>query len=253
LEKLAVLASGRGTDFQSILDHIRLNILQNIKMVVLISNEINAFAIKRAQNADVKTEYIEGIIGKNFKDKTERIKARHNFDNRVIEILKKYGATVIALAGFNQIVSSALIDEFNMKILNIHPAYDTKKYGGIGMVGDKVHQAVLANRESFSGCTVHYVDNTVDLGPIIFRQKVQVKKNDTVRSLADRILVWEHRTYSKAIQMHVDKKNESNISLKEKDTLIDWEIDWNRRQKRYLEYQSEHSDEMYGKELNNIL
>jgi len=253
LERLAVLASGRGTDFQSILDHINLNILQDVEPVLLICNNSDAFALTRAKKAGVKTKYIEGIVGKKFPDLDSRRNARMKFDSAVIEELKKHKTTVIALAGFNQIVSPVLIDSYGMRVLNIHPAFDTERYGGVGMYGDHVHKAVLANHESYSGCTVHYVDNTVDLGPVILRQRVPIKNDDTVESLSDRILVWEHRSYAKALQIHVDN-NLKKINLSQKDVHEDeWEIRWNERQKKYINYQTENSVEIYGKSLNEII
>ncbi|MEE9585877.1 MAG: phosphoribosylglycinamide formyltransferase [Nitrososphaerales archaeon] len=254
MERLAVLASGKGSDFQSILDHIRLSVLRGVEAVLLISNNPEAYVLERARKAGVKAEYIEGIIGKKFPDKEARRKARAEFDATVLDVLKHNKATCIALAGFNQIVSPVIIDNYRLRIMNIHPAYDTRRYGGVGMVGEKVHEAVLANRERYSGCTVHYVDYTVDLGPVILRQRVPVKKSDTVRSLADRILVWEHRAYSKAIQVHVDEEFGRRSLLSEADLLKDdWEKRWNERQKLYLEYQRKHALDMYGRPLNDIL
>ena len=252
--RLAVLASGRGSDFQSILDHIRLGVLQNVEAALLISNTPDAYAMERARKAGVAVEYIEGVVGKKYPDKESRIRARQAFDAEALRILKQYDATVIALAGFNQIVTPVIIDEYRMRIMNIHPAYDVKRYGGVGMVGDHVHEAVLANHEQYSGCTVHYVEAAVDLGPAILRQLVPVKPGDTVRSLADRILVWEHRSYSKAIQIHVDGQFERRRDLSEQDLTNDeGEKRWNQRQQRYLEYQQEHAVELYGRPLEEIL
>ncbi|MFQ6134863.1 MAG: formyltransferase family protein [Nitrososphaerales archaeon] len=254
MERLAVLASGRGSDFQSILDHIRLSVLQGVEAILLISNNPEAYVMERARKAGVKAEYIEGIIGKKFPDKEARRKARREFDATVLDVLKHHNATVIALAGFNQIVSPVIIDDYRMHIMNIHPAYDTQRYGGVGMVGEKVHEAVLANRERHSGCTVHYVDYTVDLGPVILKQRVPVKENDTAKSLADRVLVWEHRTYSKALQIHVDGEFERRSRLSEEELLKDaWEKRWNERQRRYLEYQREHALDLYGRPLEDIM
>jgi phosphoribosylglycinamide formyltransferase-1 len=254
LEHLAVLASGRGSDFQSILDHLRLGVLKDIEAKLLISNSQGAYAMERAKKADVPVEYIEGVVGKRFQDKEARSRARQAFDIDLLETLKRYGATLVALAGFSQIVTSVVIDEYRTRIMNIHPAYDVKRYGGVGMVGDKVHEAVLANGEEYSGCTVHYVDYTVDLGPAILRQRVPVKSGDTVRSLADRILVWEHRSYPKAIQIHVDSEFERRRNLSEYDLRNDeWESGWSMRQQKYFDYQKEHAVELYGKPLDEIL
>ncbi len=254
MERLAVLASGRGSDFQSILDHVRLGVLQNVEIALLVSNNSEAYVMERARAAGVKVEYVEGIVGKKFPDKEARIRAREEFDAKVLQLLERYGATVVALAGFNQIVSPVLIDRFRMRIMNIHPAYDIRRYGGVGMVGEKVHEAVLANRETYSGCTVHYVDYTVDGGPVILRQRVPVKEGDTIKSLADRVLVWEHRVYPKAIQIHVDGEFERRRDLPEEMLAEDdWEKRWSERQKQYLEYQMKHSVDLYGRPLADIM
>jgi phosphoribosylglycinamide formyltransferase-1 len=210
--------------------------------------------MERARKADVPVKYVEGVVGKKYPDKESRSRARQAFDAEVLQILKQYDITVIALAGFNQIVTPVIIDEYRMRIMNIHPAYNVKRYGGVGMVGDHVHESVLANHEKYSGCTVHYVEDAVDLGPAILRQLVPVKPDDTVRSLADRILVWEHRSYSKGIQIHVDGQFELRRHLSEQDLQNDeWENRWNQRQQQYLEYQQKHATELYGKPLEEIL
>jgi len=254
LERLAVLASGRGSDFQSIVDHKRLGVLQNVEIALLVCNKSGAYVMERARLAGVPVEYVEGIVGRRFLDAESKRRAREEFDRKVLDILRRYGVTTVALAGFNQILSPLFIDEYRMKVMNIHPAYDTKRYGGVGMIGDRVHEAVLRNREPYSGCTVHYVDYTVDLGPVILRQRVPVKEGDTVRSLADRVLVWEHRTYSKAIQIHIDGEIEKRRSLSEEELAEDpWEMAWSERQRVYIDYQREHAVELYGRSLEEIL
>jgi len=254
LERLAVLASGRGSGFQAIIDHIKLDILNNVKVVLLISNNSEAYAIDRARENSVKVEYIEGLGGKKFQDTDSRNRAREEFDSKVLAVLRINHITLVSLAGFNQIISPVIIDEYNMKIMNIHPAYDMQKYGGVGMIGDRVHGSVLANKEKFSGCTVHYVDYKVDRGPIIINQKVPIMNNDTIISLSARVLVWEHRTYPKAIQIHIDNEFGRRKNLTEDELINDaWEMKWNLRQENYLEFQKRNEISMYGDTLRNIL
>ena len=121
--------------------------------------------------------------------------------------------------------------------MNIHPAKDLVKFGGRGMYGEHVHEAVLRAGEKESGCTIHYVDESVDGGPTIIQTTVPVNTTDTPETLAKRILIQEHRTYSKAIQLHADER----LKVSEGRVVIDWsdnwEEDWNRRQERFIEYQ----------------
>ena len=111
------------------------------------------------------------------------------------------------------------------------------------MFGERVHAAVLSAGEKMSGCSVHYVDDSVDGGPIIIQRRVPVESNDTPETLAKRILPHEHRTYSKAIQLHVDER----IKLEDGRAVIDWgggwEEEWNRRQAAFIRYQTEQSVE----------
>jgi phosphoribosylglycinamide formyltransferase 1 len=147
----------------------------------------------------------------------------------------------VALAGFMQVLGQPVIDAYNLAIMNIHPAKDMNKFGGRGMFGERVHAAVLQAGERESGCTVHYVDRSVDGGPIILQSTVSIESNDTPETLAHRILIQEHRTYSKAIQLHVDKRihvKNGKISI---DWSDNWEDKWNRRQEAFIQHQTEQS------------
>jgi folate-dependent phosphoribosylglycinamide formyltransferase PurN len=121
--------------------------------------------------------------------------------------------------------------------MNIHPAKDLVKFGGRSMFGERVHEAVLRSGAKESGCTIHYVDQSVDGGPIILQSTVPVEATDTPESLAHRILIQEHRTYSKAIQLHVDGR----IKIVDGKNLIDWsggwEEKWNRKQEALIKHQ----------------
>ena len=251
--KLGILASGRGTDFQSILDHIRMKILVNVEVKLVIYNNKDAYVRERAENVGIKAKFIQGTVGQKFDSKELRENARIEFDKQVVEFCNDEGVELIICAGFNQILSEYLVEHYTNRILNIHPAYDVVNYGGYGMVGMKVHNAVIEAGEKVSGCTVHYIDSTVDLGPILLQAKVPIYNGDTADSLAERVLVIEHRTYPKAIQLHADKrvKIENNKSVVDI-TSGDWEKKWNDRQVEYFLYQR---DEWLkdNKELSRIL
>ena len=145
--KLGILASGRGSDFQAILDHVKMGILQNVTIEVLVCNVENAFVIERAKNQGIGTNFIQGSAGMKFESNNEREKFREDFDSKIIEIFNKKDIDLVVCAGFNQIISNVLVKEFTNRILNIHPAYDVKRFGGYGMVGMKVHEAVIKERE----------------------------------------------------------------------------------------------------------
>ena len=251
--KLGILASGRGTDFQAILDHIRMKILVDVEVKLVIYNNKDAYVRERAENAGIKTKFIQGTVGQKFDSKESREDARVEFDKQVVESCNDEGVELIVCAGFNQILSEYLVEHYANRILNIHPAYDVVNYGGYGMVGMKVHNAVIEAGEKVSGCTVHYIDSTVDLGPVLLQAKVPIYDGDTAESLAERVLVVEHRTYPKAIQLHADKRVriENNKSVVDIDSS-GWEKKWNDRQIEYFLYQRDEWRKE-NKELSRIL
>ena len=128
--KLGILASGRGSDFQAILDHVKMGILQNVTIEVLVCNVENAFVIERAKNQGIGTNFIQGSAGMKFESNNEREKFREDFDSKIIEIFNKKDIDLVVCAGFNQIISNVLVKEFTNRILNIHRAYDVKRFGG---------------------------------------------------------------------------------------------------------------------------
>ena len=241
MKHLAVFASGRGTNFQAIVDHTEMGILRGIQVTLLVTNVPDAPAADFAKERSVPVSIIEGVFDKKFANKQEREMARSMFDEKAFEILSKNRIDLIALAGFMQVLGPRIIDAYSLGIMNIHPAKDLIRFGGRGMFGERVHAAVLRACEKESGCTVHYVDNSVDGGPIILQSTVPVEDADSPETLAHRILIQEHRTYSKAIQLHVDER----IHVKEGKVSIDWsdnwEDQWNRRQEAFIQHQTEQS------------
>ena len=237
MQQLAVFASGRGSNFRAILDHTRMRILQDVEVSLLITNDPNAPVIQAANENKIPTVIFEGIQGKKFTTKQEREKARAKFDELALERLRQNRIDLVALAGFMQVLGHTLVDAYEYRIMNIHPAKDLVKFGGRSMFGERVHEAVLRSGAKESGCTIHYVDQSVDGGPIILQSTVPVEATDTPESLAHRILIQEHRTYSKAIQLHVDGR----IKIVDGKNLIDWsggwEEKWNRKQEALIKHQ----------------
>jgi phosphoribosylglycinamide formyltransferase-1 len=241
MKKLAVLASGRGSNFRAILDHERMGVLRNVEVTLLLTNDGAAPAIQVANERSIPSASIEGVFGKRFSSKEERAAARRRFDEEAVQLLRSHRIDLVALAGFMQVLTTPVLEAYRFRIMNIHPAVDLKRFGGRGMFGERVHEAVLNAGEKVSGCSVHYVDDTVDGGPIIIQSRVPIEPSDNAEILAERILTHEHRTYSKAIQLHVDER----IKLENGTVVIDWsggwEEEWNRRQVAFIRHQSEQS------------
>jgi phosphoribosylglycinamide formyltransferase-1 len=237
MKRLAAFASGRGSNFQAIIDHVRLRALENIEVSLLISNDATAPALALAKEASIPSVFIQGIQNRKFNNKQEREEARNQFDAQSTTILKDYRIDIIALAGFMQVLGRPILQDHRYRIMNIHPALDLTRFGGRGMYGDRVHAAVLQAGETKSGCTVHYVVESVDGGPIILQAPVPVEPDDTHHTLAHRVLIQEHRTYSKAIQLHADERIHIHNGKVTIDWSNDWEAKWKERERAFIKYQ----------------
>lgn len=176
---VAVLVSGNGTNLQALIDNQQKNSDCPYKINVVISDNPGAFALTRAEKAGIKTYVLEkgNLKGQSLRDYRTR---------QIMEILRKEKTDIVVLAGFLTILSESLINEFPERIINIHPAL-LPDFGGPGMYGHHVHEAVLASGKKESGCTVHIVDKGCDTGRVILQRKVPVMAGDTPDSLADRI------------------------------------------------------------------
>ncbi|MCL1812935.1 MAG: phosphoribosylglycinamide formyltransferase, partial [Treponema sp.] len=130
---------------------------------------------------------------------------REELSNRLLGIAHEYQAELIILAGFLSILQGELLSEYEGRIINLHPAL-LPKYGGAGMYGSRVHEAVLAAGEKESGCTVHLVDAGTDTGPILLQRKVPVLQDDTAESLAERIHKEEHIVIVEAARLMLGKQ-----------------------------------------------
>ena len=187
-KKIVVLVSGSGTNLQAIIDAIGNGILTNTEIAVVISNKKDAFALKRAKSAGIEAVFIDP---KGFNS--------NEFDKKLIDIIRNYRGDLIVLAGYMRILTGDFINAFPNQIINIHPAL-LPNFGGKGMYGKYVHEAVLKSGVKESGCTVHFVTTDVDAGPIIAQKKVPVILGDTVDTLSKRILVEEHKLLVEAIE-----------------------------------------------------
>jgi phosphoribosylglycinamide formyltransferase-1 len=184
LFKIAVLVSGNGSNLQSIIDAIN---KQQIKAQIsfIVSSNPKAYALQRAKNHHIKSF----VVARN---------KCLNSSDKILELLLQDKVDLVVLAGYLNILEGKILQVYKKRIINIHPAL-LPKYGGVGMYGYHVHDAVIKNKEKESGCTVHYVDKEIDKGEVILQSKVVVRKNDTPQTLAKRILEEEHKILPKAI------------------------------------------------------
>ncbi len=189
---IAIFASGAGSNAQQIIHQFSDSAFINIALIVC--NKPGAGVLQIADKAGIPSLLIE----------KERF---FNGDNYLPE-LKKHHIDFIVLAGFLWKMPAALITAYPKKIVNIHPAL-LPKYGGKGMYGSKVHEAVIATGENESGITIHYVDELYDHGEIIFQAKCEVSQHDTAETLAQKIHLLEHANYPGVIASVVEKQNRS--------------------------------------------
>lgn len=182
---LGVLVSGRGSNLQSIIDHIEAGKLQ-ARIGVVISDQENAFALERARKHNIAAEVVP--VPKEI--------SREEYDTQLVRVLEGYGVELVILAGFMRIISPALIKAYPNLIMNIHPAL-LPAFPGLHVQKKAVDYGV-----KFSGCTVHFVDEGMDTGPIILQAVVPVLDDDTEDTLAARILKEEHKAFPRAIELY---------------------------------------------------
>jgi phosphoribosylglycinamide formyltransferase-1 len=193
---LVVLASGGGTNLQAIIDNIQAGKL-DARIKAVISNNSKAFCLERARKHNIPAIHLSH---KMFDTQDE-------FDEKLLSILKEKEVDLVILAGYMKILSPKVIRTYRNKILNIHPAL-LPHFGGKGMYGIHVHEAVLKSGMKVSGVSVHIVDEIYDHGAIVLQRCVPVEDQDTPESLAERVLKVEHQLYPEAIQLFAEDKIE---------------------------------------------
>ena len=185
--RLAVLASGRGSNLQAIIDAIKEGRLRAV-LAVVISNKAGAEALERARKHGAPAVFLD----------PKATPGRDAYDAVILEHLRKHDVGLVALAGYMKIVTRVLIDAYAHRIMNIHPSL-LPSFPGL-----KAQQQTLDWGARVSGCTVHFVEEGVDTGPIIRQAAVPVLEGDTAESLEARILAEEHRIYPEAIQLFAE-------------------------------------------------
>jgi phosphoribosylglycinamide formyltransferase-1 len=184
---LGVLVSGSGSNLQAIIDNIEAGRL-DARIKIMISNVPDVLALERAKKHNIPSVVISH----------KEYKRREDFDQKIVEALQAHGVELVVLAGYMRVVTSVLLRAFPMRVMNIHPALLPS------FPGTHVWQAEVDYGVKFAGCTVHFVDEGTDTGPIIIQAVVPVYDDDTAETLNARILKQEHKIFSQAIQLYAE-------------------------------------------------
>ena len=186
MTKLGVLGSTSGTDLQAILDAIASGEL-NAEVSVVLSNRKNAYILERADNHHVSLVFV-----------SHKGKTREKFDSEMTAVLKEHNVDLVLLIGFMRILSTGFCQKWRNRLLNVHPSLLPKYACGMDT---NVHKEVLKNGETETGCTIHFVTDEVDGGPILIQKKCAVDSDDTVASLKTKVQTLEGKAFIEAIQL----------------------------------------------------
>ena len=189
--RLGVLGSTRGTDLEAILSAIN-NKKLAAEVSVVISNRENAYILTRAKNHKVPSLFI-----------SHKNKSREEFDKNVTTILKQYNVELVLLIGFMRILSAEFCQAWRDRVLNVHPSLLPKYAGGMDM---SVHKEVLKNGDHETGCTIHFVTETVDGGPVLVQKRCTVETNETIATLKLKVQALEGGAFIEAIQLIQNNK-----------------------------------------------
>jgi phosphoribosylglycinamide formyltransferase 1 len=189
--KIGILISGRGSNMMALSDAVSAGRVPGAEVAVVISDQPNAAGRVRARDRGLKTALVE-----------RRGRTREEHEREIIKALREHGVEIVCLAGYMRLLSPCFIEEFRGRILNIHPSL-LPAFPGLD-----VQRRTIEHGVKFSGCTVHFVDETLDGGPIITQRVVPVLDSDTPDALAARILIEEHKAYAEALALVVSGKYE---------------------------------------------
>ena len=192
--KIGVLISGSGTNLQSLIDNIETGNIK-CKITVVISNRKDAYGLNRARQKNIDALYIRQKDYESFE----------NFNDAIIDELKKHNVELVVLAGYLKILTSKFIKEYRNRIINIHPSL-IPAFCGKGYYGIKVHEEVIKYGVKLSGATVHFVDEEADTGPIIIQEAVEVGYEDTAETLQQKVLKIEHKILPLAVKYYCEGK-----------------------------------------------
>ena len=190
---IAVFGSGKGSNFRTILEAIESGRIPNARIRVVISNNSTAGILEIARSAALPAVHLS----------RKQVEHESGFVEATVGLLQQFDVNFLVLAGYMKRLHPRIIATYRNRILNIHPAL-LPAHGGKGMYGTRVHEAVIAAGDRFSGATVHLVDEEYDHGPIVLQQRVEVSVSDTPESLAAKVLTVEHGLYPEAIRLFAE-------------------------------------------------
>lgn len=201
--KIGILISGRGSNMVALVDAVKSGEIPDSEVAVVISDKRDAAGLEKARARGIETMVItrERAKGTDIDTRVSARKTREEHDAEIITELKKRDVDLVCLAGYMRLLSPSFIKAFPNRIINIHPSL-LPAYPGL-----EVHERVLAAGEKTSGCTVHFVNEDLDSGPIILQREVEVKEDDTVETLSARILEQEHQLYVEAVKKVVENRD----------------------------------------------
>jgi phosphoribosylglycinamide formyltransferase 1 len=248
MTNVAVLASGRGSNFRALAEHQKLGIFDGVDISLLVYNHQDARVKETADKYGIPSRYVN-LDGR----------SRVDAETEMLDLMKSYSIDLVCLAGWDKIVGSEFFNTYRWKLMNIHPSLHPA-FAEKGLNAMNVHKAVLESGVYVTGCTVFYVDMSVYQGPIVLQEPVVVEERElflqnpekAVDSLSARVLVHEHRLYPKAIQLHSDKRLEvvKNKTIGNYVVTIgssgDWGKNWNEKQKPFIDFQLENTRSLYG-------
>lgn len=185
--RIAVLASGKGSNLQAIIDSIEKGYIKNARIVIVISDRENAYALERARKHKIPAKFVN----------PKKFESKDDYESEILKILKERKIDLICLAGYMRLVGKNILNKFKGRIMNIHPSL-LPSFPGTHAQKDALEYGV-----KISGATVHFVDEGIDTGPIIIQACVAVFDDDTVETLSERILKEEHRIYPLAIKQAI--------------------------------------------------
>jgi phosphoribosylglycinamide formyltransferase-1 len=187
-KRIAIFASGSGSNAQKIMEHFKKH--TDAEVAIVLTNNPEAYVLQRADNFEIPTHIFD----------------KHEFyeTDDVVDLLKNLNIDLLVLAGFLWLVPDSLLANYPKRIINIHPAL-LPKYGGKGMYGDRVHKEVLANGDEESGISIHYVNEDFDSGEIIYQARFKIEKNDDLELVKFKGQQLEHQYFPKIIEQVLKK------------------------------------------------
>ncbi len=191
--RICVFASGRGSNLQAIIDAIKKGKL-NCEIVFVLSNNSDSGALEIARQNNIPAFHL-----------SEKKFHKENFELSLLDLLEQFQPDLIVLAGYMKLVPVSVIEKFRNRIINIHPAL-LPKFGGKGMYGMNVHEAVFAAGEKVSGVTVHLVNEKYDEGKILYQEQIDISDCNSPEEISSKVLKLEHRLYPEVIQNIIEGK-----------------------------------------------